>query len=226
MVPSGQVTSLAERLAALPPPLPERLRLVAVAAEQRAWLVGGSVRDLLLGRDLGDVDVVVERDPCELLRGLPVRLLKTTTFGTATVAWADGSTWDIVRARGERYPMPAALPVTWPADLATDLARRDFGINAIACGVGETSWGALVDTTGGLEDLARRQVRALHPESFRDDPTRLFRALRFAARLGFALEVPTARLLRAAVRAGLVDALSHDRLRHELEHSLGEPGGD
>lgn len=205
-------------VASLPTLIRDRFAVVSKAAGGRAWLVGGTVRDLILGRDGGDVDLAVETDAAALARRVPAAIVKNTIFGTVTVAWPDGAQWDLVTARRESYREPAALPEVEPADLAADLRRRDFGINALALSI----TGELVDVTGGLADLAVRRVRALHPRSFIDDPTRLFRATRYAARLGFSIEPETARWMEQAVAAGLVDRLSPDRLRHELERTLDE----
>ncbi len=212
-------------LEALPKGVQQRLRLVAARAAGRAWLVGGPVRDALLGRPLLDLDLVVEADAPALAGVLPARLLKTTPFGTATIEWPDGAVWDLATARSESYPEPGALPVCRPASLVDDLGRRDFTINAMAAALAPARWGELVDPHGGRQDLAHGLLRTLHADSFRDDPTRLYRAARYAARLGFRLESSTAEQAVAAIGAGLVGTLTPARLLHELERSLGEPPG-
>ncbi len=207
----------------LPPITLERLRTIAGAAGGRAWLVGGPVRDLLLGRPVTDLDVVVEADAVALAARLPAEILKSTAFLTATVRWPDGETWDLATARTETYRAPGALPVARPTELAHDLLRRDFTINGLALSLSPEEWGAVTDVAGGVLDLRFKQIRVIHPNSFRDDPTRLFRAVRYAARLGFRMERVTRSLLDRALRSRLVDKLTPDRLRHELERSWSEP---
>lgn len=212
-------------LEALPVADQDRLRLVASRAGGRAWLVGGPVRDALLGWPILDFDLVLEADAAAVAAALPARLTKTTAFGTATVAWPDGTVWDLATARAESYPEPGALPVCRPATLADDLARRDFTINAVAASLAPSRWGELTDPYAGRDDLARRRIRTLHEGSFRDDPTRLFRAARYAARLGFTLEPGTVEQAAAAVGSGMLGTLTPARVLHELERSLGEHPG-
>ena len=141
-------------------------------------------------------------------------------FGTAKLR-AGGLSIDLVMARRETYAAPGALPTVEPGSLADDLARRDFSINAMAVSLSDDSWGELTDPFDGAGDLQRRTVRALHPDSFRDDATRLFRAARYAGRLRFHLEPETERL--ALEGAAFVDTISGDRVRHELERIFDEP---
>ncbi len=177
MAPSSP-PHLGAALSRLPAPTVARLQAVAALAEGRAWLVGGVVRDLLLNRPPGDLDIVIEGDAVALARQLCATVEKTTCFGTATVRWPDGETWDLVSARRERYAAPAALPEPEPANLREDLLRRDFSVNALAAALAPARWGAVVDVAGGLADLRAARLRILHPDSFRDDPTRLYRAAR------------------------------------------------
>jgi tRNA nucleotidyltransferase (CCA-adding enzyme) len=174
------------------------------------YLVGGAVRDLLLGRDRADVDLVVEGDAGALAGRLGAEVVAHERFGTAKVS-LDGHEVDIASARAESYPRPGALPVVEPAaTLEADLGRRDFTINAMAIPLrGEPR---LVDPHGGRADLAAGRLRVLHAASFEDDPTRAIRAARYAARFGFGLEPGTADLLRAAD----LDAVSADRREAEL----------
>jgi tRNA nucleotidyltransferase (CCA-adding enzyme) len=183
------------------------------------------VRDLLLGRATNDADLVVAGDAAALARELGDRLgakpRRHARFGTATLELPDGVRLDLARPRRETYAHPGALPeVSFPATLEQDLARRDFAIHAMALPL---SAAGLVDPLGGRADLAARRIRVLHDRSFLDDPTRAYRAVRYAARLGFGLERGTARLLREAIAAGAVDAVSGDRLRRELVLILAEP---
>src|SRR5436190_5747505 len=203
---------LGERLAALPGI--ERLR--AAAADLPAYLVGGAVRDLLLGRDRADMDVAVEGEVAELAQRLGGEVRRHERFATATVL-VDGLEVDLAATRSETYPRPGALPEVRSASLAADLARRDFTVNAMAVPLaGDLE---LIDPHGGLEDLRRGQLRVLHPGSFVDDPTRALRAARYAARYGFALEGHTAEL------CGLADlsTVSRDRRDAELRKLAAEP---
>ena len=179
---------LAERLAALPGI--ERLR--EAATQIPAYLVGGAVRDLLLGRERADIDVAVEGEVGELARRLGGEVRAHERFGTAAVR-VEGLEVDLAATRTETYAHPGALPEVRPASLAEDLARRDFTVNAMAVPlVGDPE---LIDPHRGIEDLQRGELRVLHPRSFEDDPTRAVRAARYAARYGFALERSTAELI-------------------------------
>jgi tRNA nucleotidyltransferase (CCA-adding enzyme) len=144
-------------------------------------------------------------------------------FLTATVVLPDGRRIDVATARRETYRAPGALPAVEPSALREDLARRDFSLNALAVRVDPEAWGRLIDATDGLADLRARRLRVLHALSFVEDPTRILRAARLAARLGCRVDPATRRL---AVRAAALDvygALSADRLRAELELALAEP---
>ncbi|MCH7713000.1 MAG: CCA tRNA nucleotidyltransferase [Chloroflexi bacterium] len=186
--------------------------------------MGGPVRDALLGRPIKDLDFCVEGDAPALAQRLAVELAGQTVvhprFGTATVL-AAGSRFDLVTARRETYAHPGALPRVTPSGIRDDLARRDFSINAMAIQLpGEPS--EVLDHWGGLEDLRLGVVRTLHDKSFIDDPTRVFRAIRYEQRLGFRIDEKTLGHLKDAVDRGLVAALSPDRLRHEVERILEE----
>jgi tRNA nucleotidyltransferase (CCA-adding enzyme) len=148
------------------------------------------------------------------------RLTAHPRFGTATVE-LDGAQLDLVTARREEYPHPGALPVVGAGSMADDLARRDFSINAMAFPISRSESG-LLDPHGGLADLADGLVRVLHPASFVDDPTRVFRAVRYARRLGFTVEPGTLERLNEAVFAGALATVSGDRLRRELERIFAE----
>jgi tRNA nucleotidyltransferase (CCA-adding enzyme) len=143
-------------------------------------------------------------------------------FLTATAVLADGRRVDLATARRESYLAPGALPAVEPASLAEDLARRDFSLNALAVRLDRASWGQLVDTTGGLLDVRARRLRVLHPLSFVEDPTRILRAARLAARLRCRVDRTTRRLAVQAARLDVYRALSGDRLRAELELMLAE----
>ncbi|MGH7412114.1 MAG: CCA tRNA nucleotidyltransferase [Candidatus Methylomirabilis sp.] len=197
------------------------------AAPHRIYAVGGYVRDLLLGLDPLDIDLVVEGDAIAVARHLGECLKGAVTphprFATARLRLPAGITLDLATARSERYSKPAALPEVWPASLLEDLARRDFTINAMAARVERHSFGPLIDPFGGFADLRRGQIRVLHDRSFIDDPTRIFRAVRFEARHRFAIARDTMRLIRAAVEGRVVAKLAGSRILTELLLIAKEP---
>jgi tRNA nucleotidyltransferase (CCA-adding enzyme) len=180
-----------------------------------AYLVGGAVRDLALGRVPHEIDLAVEGDPDPLLAALGGADVEHERFGTATV---DGV--DVVRARAESYPQPGALPEVRPGTIDDDLQRRDFTVNAIAVGLDSGEVHA-VDHAGA--DLDARRLRVLHDQSFRDDPTRLWRLARYAARLGFTIEGRTLQLASEAVADGALATVSGVRMGNELRLALREP---
>ena len=183
-------------------------------------MVGGAVRDLLLGREPHELDFVVEGDALEVARRVGGRVISHERFGTATVE-LDGVTFDLASARRERYERPGALPeVELGASLREDLERRDFTVNAIALHLKD---GELIWLPGAREDLDARRLRVLHDRSFLDDPTRLLRLARYAARLGFEPEERTDRLAAEAVAGGAVDTVTGSRMGAELRLLLQEP---
>ncbi|HYK41780.1 MAG TPA: hypothetical protein VE007_05265 [Thermoanaerobaculia bacterium] len=225
----------AARLARLPRGLAAALRPVRAAAASsnvRIALVGGAVRDLLLGRPLEgrDADVAVEGSAPDLARAVArevpaVEARVHERFGTATLEMGSGWRVDLAGTRRETYSHAGALPRVEPATLEEDLSRRDFTVNAIALELGRPGRpGVLHDPFGGVEDLRRRRLRALHPASFQDDPTRAFRAVRYANRLGFSIDRRTRRWIEDAIRARAFDAVSGDRVRRELEKIFSERG--
>jgi len=191
--------------------------------------VGGLVRDVLLDRvdARTDLDLVVEGRALTVAqavaRELGGKTVEHPVFLTATVTLPDGGRIDFATARRESYRAGGALPVVERAPLAEDLARRDFSLNALAIRLDGRERGRLADTTGGLDDLRARRIRVLHPLSFVEDPTRILRASRFAARLGCRIDATSARLASEAARLDVYRALSGDRLRTELELLLAEP---
>jgi len=226
----------------------ERLRPVfeAVAAVSEpfegVYLVGGTVRDILLGERSFDVDIAVEGDAIALAQALADalagRVRAHEKFGTAVVLYGDDERVDVVTARTEFYDAPAALPTVEHASIREDLFRRDFTINAMAVSLKGADLGRLVDPFAGRRDLEAKTVRVLHNLSFIDDPTRIFRAIRYENRYGFRMDEHTLRLARGTIEMGLVGDLSSARLRDELialleegevEHSilrLAELGAD
>ena len=205
--------SVAEAIHAAHP----ELERIAAASEDPVYLVGGAVRDQLLGHSRADLDVVVVGDAGALARALGAPSAEHDRFGTAKVALGDDEV-DIAMARTESYREPGALPDVAPApDIETDLGRRDFTINAMAVPLQGDR--ALIDPHGGRADVAAGLVRVLHGRSFIDDPTRAIRAARYAARLGFSLEDETEALLREAD----LETVSVDRREAEYLRLAGEP---
>jgi len=188
------------------------------------YLVGGPVRDAVLNVPANDLDFVMIGDAPALATELAEELGGIVTihsrFGTATVE-IEGDRVDVVTARKETYPFPGSLPEVSASGLEDDLARRDFSINAMAVPLAGDN-PEVIDHHGGLNDLAAKVVRTLHSVSFTDDPTRIFRAVRYEQRLGFEIDRDTLSDLKEAINAGHVDAVSGDRLRHEFEKLFEE----
>jgi tRNA nucleotidyltransferase (CCA-adding enzyme) len=206
------IENLAEALQSAYP----ELAVIRDVATDPVYVVGGAVRDLLLGLGRTDLDIAVEGDAATLAARLGAEPVEHERFATAKIEF-DGHQVDIASARSESYPQPGALPVVRPAaTIDADLDRRDFTINAMAIPLaGEPR---LLDPHGGRSDLQAGLLRVLHSRSFLDDPTRAIRAARYAARLGFGLEPGTEALLRAAD----LETVSADRRRAELLRLAGE----
>lgn len=188
-------------------------------------VVGGAVRDAILGIPHGrDVDLVVEGDAIAFARvvghAMAGRVVAHERFGTARLEFGHGRHLDLVSARRETYPEPGALPVVAPGTILDDLARRDFTVNAIAYRLSGAAAGAVLDPHGGLVDIADERIRLLRPGAFTEDPSRVVRALRYAARLGFRLEEATEAEARVCMRS--LD-LSSSRVGDELRRMLEEP---
>ena len=185
------------------------------------------MRDLLLGRKSPDIDLAVESHCHEvgkvLARELGGRFVYHARFLSGTVLLADGRHIDINQTRTECYQRPAVLPVVKPAPIEDDLGRRDFTINAIALALAPREPGRFLDPHCGRADVAQRTVRVLHDRSFTDDPTRIFRCIRFAVRYGFAVEPHTLDLMRAAIKDGCPKLLTPERILYELRLICAEP---
>lgn len=196
-----------------------------VAAEKscRPFLVGGPVRDLLLGRRVVDVDLTLEDGSSTLARALAKRIegrvRSFPQFLTYKVTAEGFPEIDIATARKERYRSPGALPTVSPGNLKDDLLRRDFTINAMAMDLLD---GSMHDPASGQRDLQSRMVRVLHDNSFVDDPTRIFRAIRLAKRLNFSIELHTHQLMRDAIATGALGLVSRERLWRELFLAMDE----
>ena len=219
--------TIADALESLPH-LTRVFEAVAAAAEhaEGVYLVGGTVRDILLDEPSFDVDIAVEGDGVALAHAvaeaLEGRVRPHEKFGTAVVIYGDGERVDIVTARTEFYDAPGALPSVEHATIREDLFRRDFTINAMAASLKGDDFGRLVDPFGGRRDLEEGRIRVLHNLSFIDDPTRIFRAIRYENRYGFRMDEHTAALAHGCVEMGLVGDLSSSRLRDELVALLEE----
>jgi tRNA nucleotidyltransferase (CCA-adding enzyme) len=218
------VDGLRERIEALPgmPAL-----LPALAGLGPAYLVGGAVRDALLGMAPVDLDLALEGDAQEAAQAvaslLGAEVVGWERFGTAEVRGLPLKV-NLATTRRERYAEPGALPDVEPAGLEEDLGRRDFTINSMATPLNGDDVGALIDPHGGRVDLGEGVVRVLHERSFLDDPTRLLRALRYEARLGGRLDPRTEQLAREAIAGGALGTVSGKRIRDELLDLLGEAG--
>jgi tRNA nucleotidyltransferase (CCA-adding enzyme) len=201
-------------------------QLLALAGDREDLaLVGGAVRDLLLGRTPRELDVVTAGD-AEALAGELAALLGASTtvhgrFGTAAVEW-EGGRIDVAERRAESYAQPGALPQVRPGTAREDLDRRDFTVNALLVALGGAHRGELLGAEHALEDLRAGRLRALHDASFIDDPTRLLRLARYRARLGFAVEAHTAELAARASTAEALATVSRARVGAELRLALGE----
>lgn len=211
-----------KRIEKLPPKVKKVLKKSSIISRKigcSIYLVGGIVRDFILKKDNFDLDIVVEGDGLEFAHALAdhykANFRKHHSFGTATVYFKDFKI-DIATARREVYAHPGALPGVTPAGLKEDILRRDFSINSMAVSLNRADYGVLIDYERGYNDLKKGIIRILHDGSFRDDPTRMFRAIRFRERFGFRLAVRTRHLLKRAVKAGALVTVNEQRIRDEL----------
>ena len=184
------------------------------------YAVGGFVRDLLLGVENLDMDITVEGDGIffaerfAAIHGCRVR--SHHAFGTAVLIFSNGSKVDVASTRLEYYESPGVLPTVERSSLRHDLYRRDFTINTLALCINEGRFGLMTDYFGGRQDIQKRTVRVLHNLSFVEDPTRVFRAIRFEQRLGFPIAPHTENLIRSAVRMNILERVGGRRLFNEL----------
>ncbi len=195
----------------------------AQCRRQKIYLVGGIVRDLMLGKPCLDLDFSVEGEALALARSLGeeigCRISSYPEFGTATIK-LDGIQVDFASARTETYSCPGALPLVKAASLLEDLYRRDFTINAMALDLSPSHFGDLIDPFEGKRDLSKGIIRVIHEKSFIDDPTRIFRAIRYEQRLGFKIEKKTQELVLRD--RDFVNTISGERIRHEIELIFSE----
>ncbi|NOY13426.1 MAG: CBS domain-containing protein [Deltaproteobacteria bacterium] len=215
--------------AQLPQSIRALLRQLGEIADRQGvklYLVGGFVRDLLLRQKNLDIDVVVEGDGIVFAEAFAAatecRIRTHEKFSTAVIILPDGFKIDVASARLEYYASPAALPQVEHASIRHDLYRRDFTINTLCISLNQSSYGQLLDFFGGQRDLKDKSVRVLHNLSLIEDPTRLFRAVRFEQRLGFRIGRQTERLMRSAVRMKLVKKVGGTRILNELRQILDE----
>lgn len=203
---------------------------LAASLNMPCYVVGGFVRDLLLGRPVNDLDIIVEGDAIKLGRKL-VEMYGgelTPHFKFHTAIWHLPETWnltpdtiDLITARKETYEKPGALPTVTPSSIEDDLRRRDFTINAMAVRLDGEGFGVVLDPLGGQADLERGVIRVLHHKSFIDDPTRIFRAIRYEGRYSFHIGPATQELINSEALK-VLHSLSGERLRHELDLILDE----
>lgn len=193
---------------------------IAAKNNMPVYLVGGFVRDLILGVKNLDLDIAVEGDGIkfagEFAGILKAKFICHRRFGTATVSLRHNLKIDVASARKEIYPQPASLPLVKRGSLKDDLGRRDFTINAMAISIQKEDFGKLIDFFGGQSDLNEKKIRILHPLSFIDDPTRILRAIRFAQRYNFKIEPKTLAYLKEAIRIEMFKQVKPQRLRDEL----------
>ena len=210
----------------IPEPILNLLQEIGEVGGKGTYLVGGFVRDLLLKQPSLDIDIVVEGDAIRVAEAMRNRWNGTVhvhpQFGTATVTPANQHLpkIDFVTARRETYESPGALPIVAYGTITDDLCRRDFSINALAMRLDTKAFGTIVDKTGGIGDLESGTIRVLHKRSFVDDPTRIFRACRYAGRYGFRIADSDSVLIREALPV-LVE-LSGERIRNEIDRVLLE----
>jgi len=186
----------------------------------KVYLVGGLVRDLLLGMPNLDVDIVVEGDGIALAEKLAhesgARVESYQKFKTAVIIFENYRHIDIASSRIEHYKEPAALPDIEPGSITQDLARRDFSINTLAISLNEDDFGRIIDFFGGRKDLGEKKIRVLHKLSFVEDPTRILRAVRFEQRLGFKMDMQTEKLAILSIKMNILKGLNGIRIRDEL----------
>jgi len=194
-------------------------------SDYHAYLVGGCVRDLIMGRDFFDVDIAIEGNIVksleEMNRQIKGRTILHRDFGTGSII-TENYRIDFCHTRREKYPAPAKLPKVYFATIYDDIKRRDFTINAIAISISRGDFGEILDPFNGLRDIKNRIIRILYKKSFIDDPTRIFRALRYKNRFDFQLEKETEQLLSEAVNKGMINFLTGQRILNEIKLIFAE----
>ncbi|MEK7275517.1 MAG: CCA tRNA nucleotidyltransferase, partial [Candidatus Desantisbacteria bacterium] len=227
---SSQIHSIKALMKKIPSAIQNLFQEIGKTADSLGYpvfVVGGFVRDLLLGKDNFDIDIVVEGDGIcfakEFARKIEGQCKTHQRFKTAVITFQDGFKIDVATARREHYEHPSALPKVEESPIIEDLLRRDFTINAMAIKINKDDYGSLIDFFGGEKDIKDRVIRVLHTKSFIDDPTRIFRAIRFESRLNFHLDALTQDLiLEATTNEPLFDRLANQRVRDELIQILDD----
>jgi len=190
------------------------------------YVVGGFVRDLLLNRSIEDIDIVVEGDGIKFARFYAkqegCRINTHKKFGTAVIIYPDNFKIDVASARLEYYQTPAALPIVEKSSIKRDLARRDFTINTLAISLNPDNFGTMIDYFGANRDLKDKTIRTIHNLSFVEDPTRIFRAIKFSNRFGFNIGRVTSNLIKNAIKIDCFKHLSGLRVLNELKQILEE----
>lgn len=199
------------------------LQLVSSLAKEdknKVYLVGGIIRDIILNKPNLDIDIVVEKDGISFSKKLAAKLkAKIWThkkFKTSVIVLNNKSHIDVATARIEYYERPAALPDIEEGSIRQDLYRRDFTINSMAVSLNKKNMGELIDYFGGLRDLEKKKIKVMHKLSFVEDPTRIFRAVRFEQRFGFRIDLQTENLIRHAIENNIITRLTGVRIRDEL----------
>ncbi len=214
---------LVKNLNNLPPDILKLFRQIGKIAQEnnyRVFVVGGVIRDLYLGRENFDFDIVVEGDGIALAKKLAekfkAKLVDYEKFCTAVLFMPNGIKIDIATARKETYEQPGALPKVTPGSIEDDLSRRDFSINAMASSLNPEDFGELIDFFDGLNDLKKKEIRVLHDLSFIDDPTRILRAIRFEQRFKFKIEERSLKLIKEALKSRAFDTIKPPRIWREI----------
>jgi len=207
----------------LPGPVLKLLELIGKTASEhsaRAFVVGGLVRDIALGRQSLDIDVVIEGDAMQIAEELAVHAIERPVFNrdfaTATLPFEGGFNIDVATARTETYDSPGALPKVQPGTVEEDLRRRDFTINCVCASLAPEGFGEVLDPHSGLKDIEIGLIRVLHERSFVDDPTRIIRAIKYANRFKFVIDYATLELAEDAICDGCFNTISPHRLTDEL----------
>ena len=195
-------------------------------------MVGGVVRDLILGRPLEDVDLAISTDALALVSGLtlnppPDKVIKYKRYKNVTLEWEHRDAIGVARIdlstfRSEKYPVPGGAPEIHDGAIEDDLLRRDFTINALGVQLGGGATGDIVDVCGGLNDLEQKLIEVIHERSFIDDPVRLIRAVRLEVRLGFSLGPLSIPLFKAAVKENAIATVPENRLQDEIRKAESE----
>ena len=207
----------------LSPEIQDLLKLsgkLASSNGERAYCVGGFVRSILLGIENFDIDITIEGDGLAFAKRLANKLKGSLVlhkqFATATVSTKDIKI-DVATAREEIYKHPGAYPKVSFSTIRKDLKRRDFTVNSMALLLNSRGMGKLIDFYDGVDDLRKKSIKVLHDKSFIDDPTRIYRAVRFEQRLGFTISRNTQRLIKDAVAMGLLNKIGKNRLKKEID---------